>query len=163
MIQSNNNIAKPCKICGKAITSGNSNKQFCSNACKQKFYRYGNDISNMETVKNIKSEPVNNKMVQVANLSNYNFENLSEIVMETKAMIEKHFEDFNAVDLELFLYYKFKYSLNQNDLLSFMKWRSESNCDNWLYSYELMEMKDLNSKKEFENFIAFNNQLRKFL
>lgn len=159
---SNTNLAKPCKVCGKAITNSNSNKQFCSNACKQKFYRSGNGIENMETAKNTNPEQINIPSTQTMNC--YNVENIAEIVMETKEMIETHFsDDFDATHLELFLYNRFKYNLDYKQLLEFMKWRSDSRCDTWLHSYDNDKLIELNTQKEYETYIAFNDQLRKFL
>src|SRR5688500_7210087 len=92
-----------CLQCGENITEYRPNKQYCSNACKQKAYRDGNAEKNKE-------------MRQGSNLASSSPQMLtadvvSEIVLETMSEMITHFPNYDPASLELFIYCKIKLNL----------------------------------------------------
>jgi len=98
-----------CLQCGENITEYRSNKQYCSNACKQKAYRNGNAKNDLETIPDAKFIP----------------EFIQEITVETREVMQLHFSGFHPYHLNLFIYYQIKWNLTGDKFIKHMKWYLE--------------------------------------
>src|SRR5688572_27275780 len=93
-----------CLQCGENITEYRPNKQYCSNDCKQKAYRYGNVNKNLETLNY-------NSLIPATNPNKFTPEFVNEIVLETMSEMNTYFSKYDAACIELFVYCKVKLNI----------------------------------------------------